>query len=69
MKVDPDRWEERELWALESLGVCVRAQTPEGRNESVDIVYLDEESLEEWLKGLSREDLIRLIKKLLQHGG
>lgn len=67
MKVDPNRWKEKELWELEGTGVYVRAQTPDGKRESVDIVYLDGKSLEEWLKDLSREELIRLIKRLLQH--
>jgi len=68
MKVDPNRWEEKELWELKSTGIYVRAQTPGSGWESVDIIYLSEESLEEWLEGLSREELIRLVKLLLQHG-
>ena len=67
MKVDPKRWEERELWELEGTGIYVRAQTPDGGWESVDIVYLDKDSLEGWLKELCREDLIRLVERLLQH--
>ena len=67
MKIDPHRWKDKELWELDSPGIYVRAQTPEGRWESVDIIFLDEESLEEWLKKLGKEELIHLVKILLQH--
>ena len=67
MKIDPHRWKDKELWELDSPRIYVRAQTPEGRWESVDIIFLDKESLEKWLKKLEKEELIRLVKILLQH--
>jgi len=67
MRVDPNRWKEKELWELESTGIYVRAQTPDSEWESVDIIYLSEDSLEKWLESLSREELIRLVKLLLRY--
>ena len=70
MKVDPNRWKDKVLWEVYGdTGVYVRAQTPDGKWESVDIVFLDKESLEGWLEGLTKEELIRLVKILLQHEG
>jgi len=47
VKIDPHRWKDKVLWELDSPGIYVRAQTPEGEWKSVDITFLDEESLEE----------------------
>ena len=69
MKIDPNRWEDKVLWEVNGgTGIYVRAQAPDGKWKSVDIVFLDKESLEEWLEGLTKEGLIRLVKILLQHG-
>ncbi len=67
IKVDSKRWREKELWEeCCSTGVYVRAQTPE-KWETVDIVFLTKESLENWLRKHNKDELIRLVKILLQH--
>ena len=39
MKVDPNRWKDKVLWEVYGdTGVYVRAQTPDGKWESVDTV-------------------------------
>ena len=66
MRVDPKRWKEKELWKCCSTGVYIKAQTPEGW-EAVDIIFLAKESLESWLRKWEKDELIRLVKILLQH--
>jgi len=70
MRVDPIRWEEKDLWEVYyETEIYVEAQTPDGKRELVDIAFLDEESLEKWLEKLSKGELTRLVKILLQHRG
>jgi len=61
MKADPKR---KDL--ANATGIYVRALR-DGKWDSVDIAELDKLSLEEWLKDLSKEELIRVIEIIFGH--
>ena len=65
LKVDNQR--KRDFEGVKS-GIFVRAYDPEINNFiSADILWLEKESLKNWLKSLSPESLINLILYILGH--
>ena len=65
LKVNPSRWQVKDLWKFPRTGILVHAQTPEGKEELADLVFLDEKSLEKHLQEWDKAKLISLIKRLL----
>ena len=62
LTVDPDRTH------LPETGIYVRALNPEGRWDSVDIAYLNRDSLIEWLHSRDSTDFpINVVLALLGH--
>jgi len=55
LKVDPARLKVCENEGV-STGIFVRAKTPEGKWDSVDIFALDKESLNTWLRSRGGEN-------------
>ena len=49
LKINAERWAKKERFE-HATGIFIRALSPEGKWESVDIVFLDKSSLLEWLK-------------------
>jgi hypothetical protein len=67
LQIDSERWGEFNKWDGIS-GVYVRAKTPEGSYESVDVCFLDDESLIVWLSKYDESE-IRSMVKLLKNLG
>jgi hypothetical protein len=68
--IDAERWKEKEYWNLVETGIYVRAKSPEGKWESVDINLLDATSLLHWLRsgGEKNELAENVVGILLGHG-
>ena len=73
MKVDPRRWQmvrdNPEIRDGYETGICVRAELPNGKIDSVDIAYLDKDALKRWLrsKGGNNELAENVVLILLGH--
>ena len=73
MKVDPRRWQmvrdNPDIRHGYETGICVRAKLPNGKIDSVDIAYLDKDSLKRWLrsKGGNNELAENVVLILLGH--
>ena len=53
LKISTERWGD-DKW--EGTGIYIRALTPNGKWESVDIAYLDAESMRLWLRSRGGEN-------------
>ena len=66
LELDTDRMEE---YKDSRTGIYVRAQLPNGKWDSVDIIYLTSESLLEWLRSRGGENVFaeNVVGILLGH--
>ena len=69
-KIDVERWNEKEKWD-DTTGIYIRALSPDGSWESVDIALLDKESLLSWLRsrGGKNEWAENCVGAMLGHVG
>jgi len=67
LSIDPIRLRDKKIWG--DTGIFIRAKTPEGKWDSVDIVLLDSKSLKEFLtsRGGNNEWAENIVAILLGH--
>lgn len=55
-KIDAARWFKRDVHGEDPTGISVRATSPDGSTESVDIFFLELPSLKAWLRSRGGEN-------------